>query len=122
MTLGMGLIAFTPSTAPGLFIIDNIIANAGKGFFVGLLFAMMADTVDYGEWKTGVRAAGFLFAAANVGVKLGLGLGGAFSAWTLAAAGYVPNAVACIILLLLYRLDKRHSEIVRDLAARRALA
>lgn len=144
MALGIVLIGLAGPADTALLIGGNIVANFSKGFYVGLLFAMMADTVDYGEWKTGVRAAGFLFAAATLGVKLGLGFGGAYSAWMLSSAGYVPNveqtvsALAAIranyivapaictglmvVLLLLYRLDGQHAQIMRDLAARRTAA
>lgn len=141
MGIGIILIGIAGPHDTTLLIGGNIVANFSKGFYVGLLFAMMADTVDFGEWKTGVRAAGFLFAAATLGVKLGLGFGGAYSAWMLSSAGYVPNvdqtatALAAIranyivapaictglmvVLLLLYRLDGQHAQIMRDLAARR---
>jgi GPH family glycoside/pentoside/hexuronide:cation symporter len=142
MALGVFLIYVAGTSSVPLFLVGNIVANAGKGFFIGLIYALMADTVDFGEWKTGVRASGFLFAAATVGVKIGLGLGGALSAWTLSASGYVPNgtqtpatlvaiqanyitvpfviALLNIALLLCYRLDAQHPKIVRELAERRA--
>lgn len=148
MMIGLGGMALGVTTiglaAPGeiaLLISGNIIANFSKGFYIGLLFAMMADTVDYGEWKTGIRAAGFLFAAATLGVKLGLGFGGAFSAWILSAAGYIPNVDqtaqvlaairanyitvpnictgVMIFFLFLYRLDGQHAQIMSDLKERR---
>lgn len=144
MATGIGVIALAESGGLAWLIGGNLIANFSKGLYIGLLFALMADTVDYGEWKTGIRAAGFLFAAATLGVKLGLGLGGAFSAWTLSAAGYVPNAdqsaaALAIIranyivvpaictslmvgLLLFYRLDRQHAQIMRELDARRKAA
>ncbi|GAF37139.1 xyloside transporter XynT [Lentilactobacillus farraginis DSM 18382 = JCM 14108] len=33
----------------------TILGYFGNGFFAGLLPVMLADTVDYGEWKNGVR-------------------------------------------------------------------
>jgi Na+/melibiose symporter-like transporter len=48
--------------------------------------------VDYGEWKTGVRAAGLLTAVgAAFCLKAGAGLGGAIPMWIMGASGYVPN-------------------------------
>ena len=59
-----------------------------------LPFSLLSDSVDYGEWRTGVRAAGVLSAVgAAFCFKAGSGLGGALPAWTMAAHGYVPNAV-----------------------------
>lgn len=66
----------------------NALAFAGLGLIGGLLFALMADAVDYGAWKSGYRAQGFLFAASSFGVKLGMSIGGAAGAWLLARAHY----------------------------------
>jgi Na+/melibiose symporter-like transporter len=72
----------------------NSVANAGLGLIGGLLFAFMADAVDYGEWKSGFRAQGFLFAASSFGVKFGMSIGGALGAVLLARGGYQPGAAA----------------------------
>jgi Na+/melibiose symporter-like transporter len=52
---------------------------------------MIADVADYSEWKTSRRATGFMFAGILFGLKAGLSLGGALSAWIIDAYGYVPN-------------------------------
>ncbi|MGC4012737.1 MAG: glycoside-pentoside-hexuronide (GPH):cation symporter [Pseudomonas sp.] len=70
----------------------NAVSYTGLGLIGGLLFALMADAVDYGEWRNGFRAQGFLFAASSFGVKLGLSIGGAIGAWLLAHSGYVAGA------------------------------
>lgn len=70
----------------------NFLAYAGMGLIGGLLFALMADAVEYGEWRSGYRAQGFLFAASSFGVKLGMSIGGAAGAWLLSGAGYVAGA------------------------------
>jgi Na+/melibiose symporter-like transporter len=58
-----------------------------------LPFSLLSDSVDYGEWKTGIRAAGLLTAVgASFCFKAGTGIGGALPAWTMAAYGYIPNA------------------------------
>jgi Na+/melibiose symporter-like transporter len=55
-------------------------------------FSLLADSVDYGEWKTGVRAAGLLTAiGAAFCLKVGSGLGGALPAWILSVTDYHPN-------------------------------
>jgi Na+/melibiose symporter-like transporter len=58
---------------------------------IPMLWAMMADVADYGEWKTGRRATGITFSATTFGLKMGLTLGGAITAWLLAYYGYVAN-------------------------------
>ncbi len=61
---------------------------------IPLLWAMMGDVADHGEWKTGRRATGFVFAGIVFALKAGLGLGGAVCGWVLGAAGFDPSAAA----------------------------
>jgi Na+/melibiose symporter-like transporter len=57
-------------------------------------FSLLADSVDYGEWKSGVRAAGLLSAlGAAFCLKAGSGLGGALPGWILSATHYQANVV-----------------------------
>lgn len=123
-------------------ITGTIIGSIGLGLPAGLLFAFMADTVDYGEWKSGIRAQGILVSSAGMGIKLGSGFGAAIPAWLLAAGGYVPNQkqtesalqmitlsfvwlpiifaiVSILILIFVDKWEKPHHEIVAELAARR---
>lgn len=81
------------SNASSWVVLMNGAANLGLGLIGGLLFAFMADSVDYGEWRSGFRAQGFLFAASSFGVKLGMSVGGAAGAWLLSRAGYVAGAL-----------------------------
>ncbi|MFT5452255.1 MAG: GPH family glycoside/pentoside/hexuronide:cation symporter [Enterobacterales bacterium] len=53
-----------------------------------LLWAKMADTVDYGHWKTGIRITGMVYSAIVFFIKMGLALGGAIAGWLLAYYGY----------------------------------
>jgi GPH family glycoside/pentoside/hexuronide:cation symporter len=67
------------------------------GFFLQmatpLLWAKMADTVDYGHYKTGVRITGLVYSSIVFFIKLGLALGGAMAGWMLAGYGYQPDVV-----------------------------
>ena len=58
-----------------------------------LLWAKMADTVDYGHWKTGVRITGMVYSAVVFFIKLGLAVGGAMAGWLLAYYGYQADIV-----------------------------
>lgn len=63
-----------------------------SGAAMAMPFSVLSESVDYGEWKTGVRAAGLLTAVgAAFCLKAGAGLGGALPMWMLDAAGYVPK-------------------------------
>ncbi len=57
-----------------------------------ILWGMMADTVDYGEYKTGRRITGLVFSGALFTLKLGMALGGAMVGWVLAYYGYQSEA------------------------------
>ncbi|GEP23658.1 MFS transporter [Lentilactobacillus diolivorans] len=90
---GQILIAFTGQSLIALSVAWSI-ASIGTGISVTLPFAMLADTVDYGEWKNGIRASGFLTAiGSSFAIKMGSGLGGYAPSVVLAHAGYKAGAV-----------------------------
>jgi Na+/melibiose symporter-like transporter len=74
------------------------ITQVFHGFFYGitipLLWAMIADVADYSEWKNNRRATAIIFSAMIFGLKVGLSVGGAMSAWLLSRFGYQADAVA----------------------------
>lgn len=105
-------------------------------------FAMLGDIADYGEWKTGIRSDGIIFAAATFGEKVGSGLGGWILGMVMALGGYVSGAatqsaatmfaiksvfayipfvfgVVSIILIFFYDLDTKLPDIIKDLEARK---
>jgi GPH family glycoside/pentoside/hexuronide:cation symporter len=55
-------------------------------------WSMLPDTVEYGEWKTGVRLESFLFGTFMFVQKMGLGLAAGLFGWALSLAGYSTNA------------------------------
>lgn len=52
---------------------------------------MLADTVDYGEYKTGLRTDSIVFSMQTMTVKAGSALAGFLSGIVLTAVNYVPN-------------------------------
>ncbi len=56
-----------------------------------LLWAKMADVIDYGHWKTGLRITGSVYSSIVFFLKLGVAIGGAAAGWLLAAYGYDAN-------------------------------
>lgn len=56
-----------------------------------LMFAMVADTVDYGALKTGKRAMGMTYSGHLLAIKGGFGIGGAAAGWLLFYYGYKAN-------------------------------
>jgi Na+/melibiose symporter-like transporter len=88
----------------GLIFWLGILWSVGWGPTIPLLWLMIADAADFSEWKTGRRATGFMYAGILFGLKAGLSLGGALSAWVLEAYGYVPNVAQSERALLGIRL------------------
>jgi sugar (glycoside-pentoside-hexuronide) transporter len=79
-------------TLPLVFFIGWTIGFLASGMAMAMPFSVLSDSVDYGEWKTGVRAAGLLTAiGAAFCLKAGAGLGGAIPLWIMGSQGYVPN-------------------------------
>lgn len=66
------------------------INGIGQGMVVGLISIMIADTIRYGT-TFGVQAEGVFSSASDLGVNLGLGLGGMITAGLLDLSGYVAN-------------------------------
>ncbi len=115
-----------------------------SGMAMAMPFSVLSDSVDYGEWKNGIRAAGFLTAiGAAFCLKAGSGLGGALPAWILQACHYVPKvqqtpqslqgiefstvwlpaiflALAAVPVLFYQKYELLEPQIHADLEARRA--
>lgn len=126
-----------------LVIISTIVRSIGFCGIGATMFALLADTIDYGEWRSGLRIEGILFSAGTLGQTLGMGLGTASVGWILGAAGFISGgkgpqsetvvhtieflfiwfplllAVMNLIILWFYRLDSFYETVARDLSAGR---
>jgi sugar (glycoside-pentoside-hexuronide) transporter len=123
-----------------------VLGFLASGIAMAMPFSLLSDSVDYGEWKGGVRAAGLLTAiGAAFCLKAGSGLGGALPAWILDYFHYIPNveqsarsilgielsciwlpavayAIAVLPVLFYYRYERIEPQIHRELEDRRRLA
>jgi GPH family glycoside/pentoside/hexuronide:cation symporter len=122
--------------------IFNIIAKMAYAPAVPLLWTMIADSADYGEWKTGRRSTGLYFSAAVFAQKAGWGIGAAIAGWILAASGFVPNLIqndtaitgikllvsvipgilymSCALFMIFYKIDTKTTTLMKqELDARR---
>ncbi len=88
---GIGL-ALAPGSVPALGIACYGALGLGLGAVNTLIFAFQADTVEYGEWRSGVRAEGASYAVLSFMRKAGQGIGGAVAAYTIGLGGYVAGA------------------------------
>lgn len=81
----------------------TIVTSMLYGPTIPLLWAMIADCADFGEWKTNRRSTAFVFAGIVFALKGGLGIGGAFTGWLLAMYGYTPETATDPGVLMGYR-------------------
>lgn len=115
--------------------IFNIIAKMAYAPAVPLLWTMIADSADYGEWKTGRRATGLYFSAAVFAQKAGWGIGAAIAGWILAISNFMPNVeqtseaitgikllvsvipgilyMSCALFMIFYNIDTKTTDLMK---------
>jgi glucuronide carrier protein len=91
--VGGAALARAPGSIPAIGIACYGILSIGLGLVNTLIFAMQADTVEYGEWRTGVRGEASVYSVLSFTRKAGQGVGGAAASFTLGLGGYVSTAV-----------------------------
>ena len=79
---------FSPSDNVTLLLGTGLLCGIGFGLSMGLAGAMIADCIDYGEWKTEIRVQGVLFSANSVGQKIGQGILTSLFGFFLTIIGY----------------------------------
>ena len=84
--------AVAPGSVPAIGIVCYGVLGIGLGNINALIFALQADTVDYGEWNSGIRAEGGSYSVLSFTRKTGQGIGGAAAAYIIGAGGYVAGA------------------------------
>jgi glycoside/pentoside/hexuronide:cation symporter, GPH family len=88
------VIYFFSNTAVTAVFLTQTLHGFIYGITIPLLWAMIADVADYSEWKNSRRATAIIFSAMIFGLKFGLSVGGALSAWLLGVFGYEADAPA----------------------------
>ena len=81
-----------PPHATYVIIGTEVLRQFSFGLSGPILWAMMGDVADYGEWKTGRRASGTVTAAVVFALWAGIALGGAIAGWLFSAYGFVSDA------------------------------
>lgn len=84
---GIG-ISFSPPSVPWVSLTFFAVMGVSTAGVNTLMWALEADTVEYGEWKTGVRTEGITYALFSFTRKLGQAVGGAVAAYAIAFGGY----------------------------------
>ncbi|MRS17199.1 MFS transporter [Enterobacteriaceae bacterium RIT691] len=76
-----------------LFVTFSCMAFFGTAFVNSLNWALVPDTVDYGEWRTGIRTEGSVYTGYTFSRKISAALAGFLPGIMLTQIGYVPNVV-----------------------------
>lgn len=141
MVLGC-LIHFLAGTNISMITIASGIKGFGAGFSAAGLYGMVADTIDYSDWKFGVRPVGVGSAGATFATKIANGFSVVLIGWLIDASGYDPAAtvqseqtiriislgytgipmicgIIGIILMCFYTLDKKYPAIQKELMERK---
>jgi glucuronide carrier protein len=141
--VGAAIVFFAPATVPAIAIGGFVVIGGALAIVNILMWALEADTVEYGEWQTGIRTEGTTYAAFSFTRKVGQALGGAAAAYTIAAFGYVAGSeaqssaaifgiraaaglvpivtflLAAAVMLRYDLTEERHAEIVAEIRDRR---
>lgn len=118
------------------------VAGLGLGLLASGVYGMVADTIDYGEWKEGIKTAGIGFSGVTFGTKVATGFASVFMGWVINLSGYNGNlavqpnkavismnismnympAFCCLIImicLIAYKLDNLYPQIQKELDERK---
>jgi GPH family glycoside/pentoside/hexuronide:cation symporter len=74
-----------------LFVALAVLSVGNAAYYVAF-WAMVPDTVEYAEWRSGLRSESLAFGLLMLGQKAALGLGAGFLGMALAHIGYVADA------------------------------
>lgn len=69
-------------------VFSGFVKGIGMATSTAYIIAMVADTIEYGHWKTGTRVEGVLYSSTTFGAKVGAGIGGAVALSVLGKAEY----------------------------------
>lgn len=132
---------------PGSFewaLATAIIRALGEAPLTAVVFGMLGDAVEFGQWKTKIRQASLIFAGGAVGFKLGNGITSAIISKLLDLAGYISSTgetvvqpdsalamiqniyvwgpllvwMIAVVVLALYKLDRKYDKIMEELQER----
>lgn len=125
-------------------LVTSIIRALGEAPLTAVVFGMMGDVIEFGQWKNHIRQESLIFGGGSLGFKIGTGVTSAVITSLLNKAGYLssnggtvvqPDSavsmikniyvwgpilvwVAAVIVLILYQLDKKYKGIMFELDER----
>jgi GPH family glycoside/pentoside/hexuronide:cation symporter len=121
------------------YVIANLVIGFGVGFYAVLVLPLATDTIEYGDWKYGIRTESLSISGITFTNKLGLGLAAAIIGFLLETSGYVARAqsqsetvlktlfnvsviiplvsvIVAWIIMYTYKLDEEMPKIMKELA------
>ena len=140
---GQILFFLNPHSFP--WMVMSCVARAiGLAPLNAVVFGMVGDVVEFGQWKTHIRQESLIFAGGSIGTKVGAGFASAAMTGLLSMSGYLSSsvgtaaqpdsalnmiisiykfgpmliAVVAIITLSLYKLDRVYPDIMKELIER----
>lgn len=128
----------------GWILAMTIIRSLGQAPLTSVVFGMMGDVVEFGQWRSHLRQESLIFGGGSLGFKIGTGITSAVMTNLLDKAGFLSSTTGgaaqpdsaklmistifkwgpilvwavAIVVLLLYKLDKRYPTIMKELAER----
>lgn len=127
-------------------IFTTVLRGIGQAPLSAFIFGMIGDVVEFGQWKNHLRQESFIFSGGSVGAKIGMGASQAIITGILSLCGYIASTgasvtqpqsvvnaiigiyifapvivwVLVVIVVFLYRLDKKYPQIMLELSKREA--
>ncbi|EFJ8052075.1 MFS transporter [Escherichia coli] len=139
--VGSAVMAISPHNEQ-VALLGTVLRGAGFAPIMGNAYSMLANTIDYGEWKFGIRNDGLVYSGGSFSAILGSGIASGGIGWILGMAGYIPGNITTqpiivlftlqilfiyvpiilsalsLFLLRLYTLEKIYPSIIKDLSLR----
>jgi GPH family glycoside/pentoside/hexuronide:cation symporter len=139
--IGYALFWIVPASQTAFLFAAIACIGLGSSALAVLFWSMLPDTVEYGEWKTGVRTEAKVFGFATFAQKAAVGINALLLGMLLEVSGFAANqmqapatlvameaimvgipfigALTIALIARAYKLDKKvHDEIRQQLAAR----
>lgn len=146
VALGGQLLFFLNPYSFGFMVMSCVTRAIGLAPLNAVVFSMVGDVVEFGQWKNHIRQESLIFAGGSIGTKVGAGLASAMITGLLSSSGYVsssagitaqpetalemivslykfgPILIAAVIIVTLfgYKLDKMYPAIMQELTEREA--
>lgn len=129
-----------------LALVSSIVRALGEAPLTAIVFGMLGDVIEYGQWKTHIRQEALIFGGGSLGFKIGTGVTSAVVTKLMDKSGYISmsiNAIiqpqsalntirniylygpiliwaVAVIVLIFYKLDKQYPSIMAELKEREA--